>query len=114
MQVITTKTLVVASGGTTSTALELEAFSWYGIAVPTIDNATLTIQGSVDGTNFYPIYDSTGTQQLVWVASTGGRVISSRDLEHCQGYAWIKIVLGAAQNGGARTFTVCEKSIFPR
>lgn len=114
MQVQNSKTLVIASGGTTSTSLELEAFYMMGIQVPTIDSATLKIQGSFDGSTFADIYDSTGTQQLLWTASTGGRCWSSRDLEHCRGYKFIQIVAGAAQNGGVRTFNVVQKLPFPR
>lgn len=113
MQVRTDHTMVIASGGTTSTSLELEAYAFAGIVVPPLTSSTLQINGSVDGTNFFPIKDSTGTQQLVWASGTGGFCISSRDLEHCRGYTYIQFVAGSAQ-GATRTFQVCQKLPYPR
>lgn len=103
-----TKTLTVASGDTSGTA-EIEDFEVLAIDVPTIDSGTLKIQGCVDGTNYRDIYDGNGTQVLNWtVATTGDRIIATRDLLDIVGCARIAVVLGAAQTAD-RTFTIRRK-----
>lgn len=102
---IDTKSDTVAANGTTSTGVELEAYDILGLDVPTIDSATFKLQVQCDGTNWRDVYDSTGTQQCVWTASTGARFLSASSLMHIIGAKKVRIVLGASQTGGARTFT---------
>lgn len=98
------RTFTVASGAA-SGFVELEDFPILGLEVPTIDSATFEIRGSNDGTTYRKIYDSTGTQVLVWTASTGDRCLASRDLADVQGYKYLGVFLGANQTG-AKTFTL--------
>jgi hypothetical protein len=99
-----TRPLVVASGGT-SGFCELEDFPMLGLEIPTLDSTTLEIRGSNDNVTYRKIYDGTGTQVLVWTASTGDRDVATRDLADVAGYNYIGVFLGTAQTA-ARTCTL--------
>jgi hypothetical protein len=107
---IFSESFTVASGAATSSAVQIEHFDIVGIQVPTIDSATLKVQGSCDGgSNYADIYDGNGTQVLSWVAGTGNRIIDARDLAAVLGCTHIRIVLGANQTA-LRTFTLVQKN----
>ena len=51
--------LTIASGGTTSTSYELGGTHLIGILIPSAFTGTrLSIEGSLDGTNFYQLWGS--------------------------------------------------------
>lgn len=97
----------VASGGTSGT-FQIEDFPILGLIVPALTSTTLKIQGGYDGTTFYDVYDSTGTQLLNWTASTGDRCIASRDLADLSGYKYGRVVLGTAQ-AAERSFRLIQR-----
>lgn len=101
---VQTITDTVANGGTSSSGVELEAWDILGLDVPTLTSSTFKIQVQCNGTNWRDVYDSTGTQQLTWTASTGDRFLSAASLSHIIGAKKARIVCGSAQ-GAARTFT---------
>lgn len=101
-------TFLVANGQTTSSGIEMGDWGIMGLIVPTITSGTLKIQVSQDNSNFFDLYDSSGTQALSWSASTGARAFASNDLEAMRGYKYFRVVLGASQ-GADRTFTYTFK-----
>lgn len=107
-QLYATKTITVPSGGTSGTT-EIENYDVMGLDVPTLTSSTWKLQGSVDGTTYRDVYDGTGSQTLVWAASTGDRCVASRDLADLSGYKYIRVVCGTAQ-GAERVHTLYIKA----
>jgi hypothetical protein len=77
--------------------------------VPTIDNATLALSGSMDGTIFGTIYDeqTNGAAKIAWSvgATTGGLML---ELPPIQVFKKIKITCGAEQSSD-RIFVIFGK-----
>lgn len=107
-QLYAIKTLLVPSGGT-SGVVEIENYDVMGLDVPALTSSTWKLQGSVDGVTYRDVYDGTGTQTLVWTASTGARCVASRDLADLSGYKYIAVICGTAQ-GADRTHTLYIKA----
>lgn len=111
---IESSSIVIASGGTTSAAFELEAWPIAALLVPTIDSATLKLQGSQDGSTWFDLYDGDGTQVCFWAASTGNRAMvcdgagAGTTFRALTGFKYGRIVLGAIQTAD-RTFTLIKK-----
>lgn len=102
------QSVTVASGGTTSGSIELavDRASYIVIEVPTIDLATIEIDGSDDDVTFRRMRKTDGSATWSIAASTGGFFLPvdiSRWLPK-----FVRIVLGAAQAGGARVFKVIQ------
>ena len=97
---------VIASGGTTSPGIDKRGCSMIGIYVPTIDSATITIEASQDGTTYAQMKDATPTVVGQWAASTGAFHLDGDILARFAPYPFLRVVLGAAQTGGARTLVV--------
>jgi hypothetical protein len=58
-----TKTATIAASGSLSDAIETGGGTFTGIIMPAAwTAAALTFQGSVDGTNFFNLYDEFGTE----------------------------------------------------
>jgi len=98
-------TATVAITETVSGEVDLgEVFRKVLVLVPTLDNATVTVHVAKEsGGTFFPIYalddDATGDFPHATTALTTAKAV----IFEC-GAQHIKIVCGAAQNGGARTF----------
>lgn len=95
--------LTFAVDDTESAAIDVpEGFATANVEVPTIDNASVTLLYSHDGTNFRDLFNTDGTQQGLIVASTGDKVVGfilyGRPSQ-------IKVKTGAAQTAD-RTFQV--------
>jgi hypothetical protein len=109
MQLVGTwKTATVDSGGTLSDEVDLGAtFQSVQVMIPAIDSATVSIQsspssGGTFATNKVLGHETTGTVALATTAATGSITVIFDNV-----YAqFIKVLCGAAQNGGARSFTV--------
>lgn len=68
---LTSTDAVISSGGSLSPAVALGARVIHGILMPTgWDAAALTFQASVDGTTFFDIYSSAGTELSYTVAAS--------------------------------------------
>lgn len=100
-----TDTLVVANGATTSGSVLVKNPTSLGLLIPTITSATVKVQVSNDGTNFFDVQDTAGVVKMTWGASTGNFAVQPADLASALGYLWVQIVCGAPQ-GAARTFTL--------
>jgi len=103
------KTAVIASAGTVSAEVDLgSTFENVMVLIPTIDSATISLSiSNVSGGTFFPLHewndaDADGTVLKATTAGTGGisAVFSG------VGAQFLKVVAGAAQNGGARSILV--------
>lgn len=106
---------VIASGGTTSAALEVPGggYELCAVNIPTLDSATVTFQVSHDGGTTYRAIHSNAAGAAsailtLGTADTGAKATAVPDTIRFAtvGASHIKVVAGAAQNGGARTI-VC-------
>ena len=71
MTAISQETVTILSGASLSNALNLDSRNMFGILMPTgWDAAAITFRGSYDGTNFYDLYDDTGTEINFVVAAS--------------------------------------------
>lgn len=100
------KTMTIASGAVSGTAIELEGWELQCLEVPALTSATLQLFGSVDGGATYRAFkDGIGNTLLLWPASTGNFIVAARDLVDIVGCTHIMPVAGAAQ-GGIKTLTL--------
>ena len=101
-------TRTVASSGTATAAFQNHSLG-LGVFIPTIDSATITFHGCAteDGT-YAAVKDSTATLIAV-SASTGNFWLDGDFIARFKYIPWMKVVLGAAQTGGARTITICRE-----
>ena len=76
-----------------------------GIQIPTIASAAVTVQVSMDGTTYVPLYNDS---LAAWSLTAGTGAVAVPLPESAQVWRWFKIVLGASQTA-ARTFTVYGK-----
>jgi hypothetical protein len=106
MAALTTQTVTIANGATTSDAVEGQFNAGYGLQMPSaFTGASITFLVSADGSTFQALYDSLGTTQIS-VAVAASR---SYDLpvELMTWRAW-KIV-SASNEGGVRSLVVIGK-----
>jgi hypothetical protein len=106
-QAVETTTVVIANGASLSGAVDLGGRKLVGIIMPdTWTAASLTFQGSVDGTNFFNVYDG-ATERALTVAAN---YYSAQNIADWVGFRWIKVrsgTAGSAVNQAAeRTLTV--------
>lgn len=93
------KTATIAKAGTASSVVDLEGiYAYLQVVIPTIDAATLKLQGSSDGQGFQDIGQSVTT-----VSGTG----AFNDTWVLGGWQFIKIVASAAQDTAQVTIRVC-------
>ena len=109
------KSCVIAIGGTTSGAVDLEDAEILGLILPALDNAalTFTVSATLAGT-YVTLKSQDASTAFTITASTGACAIESNDLEALKGYRFVKIVAGAAQTTAARIFTWVLKKNFQR
>jgi hypothetical protein len=107
---ITRHDLTIASGGTTSPALDLAALGEQvvGIVTPaTLTSTTITFTCCATGTTFVPLYDSTGTQVSVTVGTSRFIYLSPAIFA---GVAQLKLV-GGSSEGGDRVISVLTRPV---
>ena len=92
-QAVETTTVTIANGASLSGAVDLGGRKLVGIIMPdTWTAAGLTFQGSIDGTNFFNVYDGS-SERTVNVAAS---YYSALALSDWVGFRWIKIRSGTA------------------
>jgi hypothetical protein len=98
-----TDTVAISNGGTTSTSISMTRNRVpVAILTPTaLTGTTMTFQASVDGTNFYDVYNGSSAYSLTVAAS---RYIALNP-DVFQGVFYIRLVSGSAE-GAARTIYV--------
>jgi hypothetical protein len=106
-QAVETTTVVIANNASLSDAVDLGGRKLVAIVMPdTWTTASLTFQGSVDGTNFFNVYDGAIERALTVAAN----YYSALAIGDWVGFRWIRIRSGTAgtavNQGGARTLTL--------
>jgi hypothetical protein len=106
-QAVETTTVVIENGGSLSGAVDLGGRKLVALILPDAwTAASLTFQGSVDGTNFFNVYDGPTERQLTVAAN----YYSALNIADWVGFRWIKVrsgTAGSAVNQAAeRTLTV--------
>ena len=106
-QAVETTTVVIENGASLSGAVDLGGRKLVGIIMPDAwTAASLTFQGSVDGTNFFNVYDGTTERALVVAAN----YYSALAIGDWVGFRWVKLRSGTAgtpvNQAGARTITL--------
>ena len=103
----TVHTALVASGGTTSQALQVAQGTIAGLITPgtlTSTAITFTACDTVDGT-FVAVYDSDGNQVSVAVAASRACGLSGEEADALAPWPYIKVVCGSAE-GADRSIKV--------
>ena len=114
MEALTTKTVTIASSGTTSTALELtarECVVAFQTASSTFDGTAMALHASLDGgTTYSPVYDVYGNAVSFTIGDdvSGGRTYFVAP-EITYGLPKVKFVSNANQ-GGNETIQVSVRS----
>ena len=74
----TSKTVTISSGQSLSGSLDTEGYPIKGIIMPASwDTANLTFQASVDGTNWFNLYDDNGNEVVIQAAANRAIAIDS-------------------------------------
>lgn len=95
----------IVNAGTTSGAIDMRGKTLASIDVPTLTSATFTIEGSMDGSTWRNVKDTSGTVVGQWSASTGAFICDADTVARFVGIPYLRFVCGAAQ-GAERTITV--------
>ena len=108
-------TVTIANGASLSGALDLHGCSLVAIQMPAAwTAATLTFQGSNDGTTYGDVYDDSATELSVTVAVLR-YVVFDRDVkDNLSGIRWIKVrsdpSAAPTAQGGDRVLTLVARS----
>jgi hypothetical protein len=85
--VVQSVSAVIEASSTTSTVVDLSDLAMVGIIMPSIFTGTaLTFNGSLDNVNFYPLYNTAGTELSItvspdiWIEFTPGDFCAVRYL----------------------------------
>lgn len=85
---------VIGAGGTKSAAVDLTGSDLVAFLTPsTFTGVAITYESSVDGTNFYPVFDGAGSAVSTTV-TVDDFVIAPAAVSACR---WIKLVSGATE-----------------
>lgn len=108
------KTAAIANNASLSGAVDLQDNPLVAVLIPSAwTTADITFQASVDGTNYYNVYNMSGDEYTITVGGTS-RLIVLSPLEF-QWARYVKIRSGTAgtpvAQGGARTLTVVVRRI---
>lgn len=108
MNVHITTTATIASGDTTSNAVDLSNGTITGLSMPAAFTGTaLTFQVSMDGATYQLLYDSTNTLESMTVAQ--GRAYSVNPSVFA-GWLYVKLVSNVAE-GAARAVTLAIQPV---
>ncbi len=102
-----TQTVTVASGQTTSDAINLNGFGMVALITPAaLTSTAMTFTGSQDGVNFFAMYNVAGTQLAITLAASRVIEFSPGDFV---GINFIKLITGTAE-GSDRLIQVVSRS----
>ncbi len=106
--VTTTQQVTISSGQTNSSVCDLQDLALVGLIMPiAFTGTTITFLGSPDDINFYPLYNTAGTQLSItvspdiWIEFTPGDFAAVR---------YLSFVSGSTE-GGERTLTLVTRSL---
>jgi hypothetical protein len=98
----------IASSATTSDAINLAGMNLVGLVMPAaFTGTTVTFQASVDGTNYFDVYNTAGTQLSVTVGTSQYICLWPSDLASIKN---LKLVSGATE-AAARSITLVMRSL---
>lgn len=99
--------VVIANGGTASTSYELGGTHLIGVLIPaSITGTKLTIEGSIDGTNFYQLYgSSSGNAKEIKI--TAGKFIEIES-NYDNPFNFIRLVSNATEGAERILKIVCN------
>jgi len=99
--------LTIANGGTTSTAYELGGSHLAGVLMPSaFTGIKLTIEGSIDGVNFYQLYGSvSGTAKEIKVTPNKFIEIESN---YDNPFNFIRLVSSSVEAGERKIQIICN------
>ena len=97
----------IAINGTASSAVPVLG-DFLTVKLPTLVSGTITVQGSLDGTNFYPIWDGGRLPVAFATAATTGDIIIAGIPVF--GVSFVKFVSSASQITTARVFKTAFSS----
>jgi hypothetical protein len=95
----------IAQSGTQSGAVDMRGRTLLAVEVPTIDNGTFTIEGSIDGSVWRTVKDTAGAAVGQWAASTGAFICDGDAVARFVGIPFLRFVTGASQSA-ARSVNV--------
>lgn len=88
-------TTVIASGSSLSSAVSLDRRPLLRVLIPAgWTTANITMQGSVDGTNYYDLLDEAGS--AISLAATAGKFIQISSPEDWAGFKYLKVRSGTS------------------
>jgi hypothetical protein len=105
-QIYRTYNVTIASGQTTSGAIDLEGYEVHAISLPSAFTGTsITFQGSLDGTTYQAIYNTANTQMSMSVTQNRLYKVEPADLS---GLRYLKLVSGSSE-GADRAITLLAR-----
>jgi len=103
---LTTNNVTITSGQTVSDALDLQGLALCGIQIPAaFTGASITFQGSYDGSTYQAIYNVSNTAYSITVGTSRTYAINPADFA---GFRYVKIVSASAE-GANRTIVVSTR-----
>ena len=100
---VSSATVTIASSGTTSNAIDLVGMNLVGIQFPSaFTGSTVSFEASLDGSNYYAIADTAGTDLSVTVTADRLVALVAADLSCVR---FLKIVSDSSE-GAERTITL--------
>ena len=103
----------IASGASLSGAIAISYLLPVTIVVPAeFDGTAITFQGSVDGVNYFNLYDEAGTE--INFPASASRIIKITNLAYFFGLEYLKIRAGTAASATNQTTTATVLTVFVR
>jgi len=104
-------TATIASGASLSGAISLSYLTVVSILIPAeFDGSAITFQGSVDGTNYFNMYDEYGTEINFPVSAS--RLVKITNVDYFFGQEYLKIRAGTAASATNQTTTDTVLTVF--
>ena len=107
-QILATSSITIASGQTTSGALNLHGNIICAIIAPIMTGTSLTFSVSFDGTTYYDYYDQYNSQPSI-VVSSAARYIEI-DEEDFVGAQYVKLISNATE-AAQRSFSIITRPL---
>jgi len=100
----TTKTATISSSGTKSGAVDLSEHTLAAVIFPATTGTSFTFEVSVDGTNFYPLNDTSDTAISI-TKTAGNSTAHPLQANDFAGFTHLKIVSGSSE-AAERSITI--------
>ena len=101
----------IASGASLSGAISLSYLTVVSILIPAeFDGSAITFQGSVDGTNYFNLYDETETEVNFPVSAS--RLVKVTNVNYFFGLEYLKIRAGTAASPTNQSTTDTVLTVF--